>query len=141
MMEKVAAYITWGGRLLVFREPRHPEAGVQIPGGTVEEGEPPGEAVLREATEESGLTGLRVKRYLGSGIYDFRHLGYGVFRRHFYHIEFLGEAPDRWIGHEEAPSDGTPSPIELEFYWIDLADGGACLAGEQGDFISEICLR
>ena len=60
MKEKVYAYIVKDHRLLVFRHIQFPEAGLQVPGGTVEEGEPLEEAVLREATEESGLEGLRL---------------------------------------------------------------------------------
>lgn len=37
---KVAAYITQANWLLVFSEPDYPAAGIQIPGGTVEPGEP-----------------------------------------------------------------------------------------------------
>jgi 8-oxo-dGTP pyrophosphatase MutT (NUDIX family) len=52
---KALAYITWGNSLLVFRHPHVPAAGIQVPGGTIEEGESPEEAVLREAIEETGL--------------------------------------------------------------------------------------
>ena len=55
-IEKVVALITrrsaGGTELLLFR---HPYAGVQIPAGTVEEGEEVVQAALREAAEESGL--------------------------------------------------------------------------------------
>ena len=33
--QKAFAYITHGNRLLVFRHVHHPEAGVQVPVGTV----------------------------------------------------------------------------------------------------------
>lgn len=66
MLEKVVAFITrptpGGGELLLFR---HPYAGIQIPGGTVEEGESPAEAALREAREESGITQFGPPVYLG----------------------------------------------------------------------------
>jgi len=65
-VEKVTAFIIRetkdGHDLLLFR---HPSAGVQIPAGTVEDGETPKEAVLREAAEETGLAELSVRRYLG----------------------------------------------------------------------------
>ncbi len=68
VVEKVTAFIIrpakrGGHDLLLFR---HPNAGVQIPAGTVEDGEKPERAVLREATEETGLPGLSVWQYLGS---------------------------------------------------------------------------
>lgn len=66
VLEKVTAFITResdaGPDLLLFE---HPYAGVQIPAGTVEAGEAPEQAALREAAEESGLTALSIRRYLG----------------------------------------------------------------------------
>jgi len=66
IIEKVTAFVTreWEGerQLLLFE---HPNAGVQIPAGTVEAGESPEQAVLREAAEETGLTGFSTLRYLG----------------------------------------------------------------------------
>jgi 8-oxo-dGTP pyrophosphatase MutT (NUDIX family) len=63
---KVTAFITrpsaQGHDLLLVQ---HPHAGIQIPAGTVEDGETPEEAVLREAAEETGLTSLSVRLYLG----------------------------------------------------------------------------
>jgi 8-oxo-dGTP pyrophosphatase MutT (NUDIX family) len=64
--EKVTAFITrhsgHGHELLLVE---HPHAGIQIPAGTVEDGETPEAAVLREAAEETGLTSLSVRLYLG----------------------------------------------------------------------------
>ncbi|MBN1287486.1 MAG: NUDIX domain-containing protein [Anaerolineae bacterium] len=62
IVEKVTAFITRGQELLVFE---HPNAGVQIPAGTVEVGEAPEAAALREAGEETGLASLSIRRYLG----------------------------------------------------------------------------
>ncbi len=58
--ERVLAYITQGDRLLVFRHTQSVEAGIQVPGGTVEPGESPEAAALREAQEESGLADLHL---------------------------------------------------------------------------------
>ena len=52
---RVYAYVTNGRRLLVFRQPESPEAGIQVRGGTVEAGERPKDAVMREAGEETGV--------------------------------------------------------------------------------------
>ncbi len=41
--------------LLVFQHAGMPEAGLQVPGGTVEQGETPNDAVAREVLEESGV--------------------------------------------------------------------------------------
>lgn len=64
---KVTAFVTRQGlagpELLLFE---HPYAGNQIPAGTMEEGESPEDAVIREVAEETGLTEVSVAGYLGS---------------------------------------------------------------------------
>jgi len=45
---------------------RHPYAGIQIPAGTIEPYETLEQAALREASEETGLSGLTVAAYLGN---------------------------------------------------------------------------
>jgi 8-oxo-dGTP pyrophosphatase MutT (NUDIX family) len=65
-VEKVTAFVTRDNGLdydlLVFQ---HPNAGVQLPAGTVEMGESPEQAVLREVVEETGLQRVKIKRMLG----------------------------------------------------------------------------
>ena len=69
ILEKVTAFILRlepdGTDLLLFE---HPTAGIQIPAGTVEEGEDSQAAALREGREESGLDGLKLDTYLGSSL-------------------------------------------------------------------------
>jgi 8-oxo-dGTP diphosphatase len=139
MNEKVVAYITLGERLLILSHPEHPEAGIQVPSGTVEEGGPPRDAVLREAQEETGLVGLEIRSYLGSRDYDMSCFGaLGVQKWHFYHLEFRGESPERWRHCELRPSDGSPGPIEFELSWVSFPDGVPDLAGLYDDFLSQI---
>ncbi len=68
-LEKVTALVTRAGaagpEVLLFE---HPYAGVQLPAGTVEAGELPEMAALREVFEETGLTDTRIARYLGHRI-------------------------------------------------------------------------
>lgn len=65
-LPKVTAFVTrtgsQGAEMLFIQ---HPNAGVQFPAGTVEPGEFPEQAVLREVAEETGLTEVRIVRYLG----------------------------------------------------------------------------
>jgi 8-oxo-dGTP pyrophosphatase MutT (NUDIX family) len=67
IVEKVTVFITRHAgdtdELLLFE---HPAAGIQIPAGTVEVGETPAAAALREAAEETGLTDLTIRQYLGA---------------------------------------------------------------------------
>ena len=66
IIEKVTGFVTRpggdGNELLLFR---HPYAGIQIPAGTVEPGETPERAVLREIAEETGLAEVVLSRFLG----------------------------------------------------------------------------
>jgi len=56
---KVLAYIIrdsiTGPEILAFTHRDFPEAGLQVPGGTLDEGEDPLKGILREVKEESGL--------------------------------------------------------------------------------------
>ena len=67
IIEKVTAFVTRqvAGRheLLLFE---HPAAGIQIPAGTVEPDEATDAAVLREASEETGLSKLTITHFLGA---------------------------------------------------------------------------
>jgi 8-oxo-dGTP pyrophosphatase MutT (NUDIX family) len=121
--EKVMAYITHGDRLLVFRQPEFPEAGIQVPGGTLELGETPDEAVLREAFEETGLLDLVLVRCLGERVFDGRTRGRDeLHHRHFYHLRCTGEPPETWGHAERLSSDGYPGPIAFELWWAPLDD-------------------
>ena len=53
---------TFPPKILLFR---HPQAGVQLVKGTIESGETPGQAALRELMEEAGITRAVLKRDLG----------------------------------------------------------------------------
>lgn len=81
-VDKVTAFVTRdtaaGRQVLVFRHPLgSPDSspfdppgphtvGIQLPAGTVERGESPESAVLREVREETGLGRVEVVRKLGS---------------------------------------------------------------------------
>ena len=66
VVQKVTAFIVRERdgikELLVFK---HPNAGVQIPAGTVEKGEDIETAVKRETYEETGLQFVEIENYLG----------------------------------------------------------------------------
>ena len=140
MIQKVVAYITWDRRLLVFRQPAFPEAGVQVPAGTMEEGERPESAVLREAEEETGLEGLSVVSLLGSRDYLWPYYrdGQTVVRRHYFHLRFEGEAPERWTHCERTPSEGSEEAILFELWWVELESELPILHGDLGDYLERV---
>jgi len=133
---KALAYITHNSRLLVFRHPHHPEAGIQVTAGTIRDGESPEDAVMREAEEETGLTTLALVSFLGEETRDMQPWGIDqVHHRFFYHLACGGNPPDTWQHCESDPSDGTPHPILLELFWADLPDGIPELSGDQGSML------
>lgn len=80
-MSKVTALVTRptsGGVELLLLE--HPYAGVQLPGGTVNVGEDPQQAVLREVQEETGLSQVKVKTLIGCMEWQLKGQQYYVIR-------------------------------------------------------------
>ena len=129
VVRKAFAYVTHGDRLLIFSHPLAPEAGLQVPAGTMREGETPEEAVLREAAEETGLEGLRIVRSLGEAWRDARDDGRNeLHHRFFFHLACDAEPPERWQHYEMDTSDGTPPPL-FELWWVPLSDVPGLIAG------------
>jgi 8-oxo-dGTP pyrophosphatase MutT (NUDIX family) len=142
-IEKVVIYITQGEKLLVFRHSQFPEAGIQVPAGTVRVGENPLEAALREACEETGLYMDELIPYgkLGEDILQYEDdTGISSIHRHFYQFEFIGHSSNTWLHREIDPSDGSPAPIEFELYWVRHPDETPVLAGDQGIMLARLSL-
>jgi 8-oxo-dGTP diphosphatase len=135
---KVFAYITHAGRLLVFRHVDFPEAGTQVPGGTVEPGETFEAAIHREVEEETGLTGLELVALIGEQVRNMADVGVDETQhQRFYHLRCHDAPPERWQHFEEHASDGS-EPLLFEFWWVRLADEVPELAGVQGQFLPEL---
>jgi 8-oxo-dGTP pyrophosphatase MutT (NUDIX family) len=129
--EKVVCYIVRGGSLLVFRHLDQPWdlSGLQVPAGSIEPGESPEAAAVREAAEETGLDGFRVVRKLGELDYDLAPYRSELQHRHVFHLALDGEAPERWVSRENDAGDGS-APLRLECYWIPLSHGHVLSAGQ-----------
>ncbi len=129
---KVMAYIVREDRLLVFTHADDAtpfESGLQVPAGSVRPGEPPEAAVLREAQEETGLSGLRIERFLGVTEYDARPYADAVYVRFFFRLSVdAPELPERWTGWERG--DGKGEPIRFELFWIPLRKAHVLAAGQ-----------
>jgi 8-oxo-dGTP diphosphatase len=139
MTDKVVAYITQDDKLLVFSHPLFPEAGIQVPAGTIEKGEAPDKAALREAREESGLRELEIRSFLGVREHDLSLYGISeVYRRYFFHLECCQETPITWRHFENDPSDGGTEPIEFEFFWVKFPDEVPELSGGQGELLHKL---
>jgi len=129
VVRKVVAYVVHRGRLLVFTHDDIPLeiTGVQVPAGTLEEGESAAEAAVREVSEETGLK-VRVVRDLGVELYDVRPTKDEVHQRHFFQLAPVEErVPERWQAGEEHPSDGAAQ--RWTCWWTPLENGHALSAG------------
>ena len=98
---KVLAYITRGigqnKELLVFEHEDAPGAGLQVPGGTVEENELLVDAVYREIFEETGIPLEDLK--LHGKIHTCHYSPTGkdlVYERTFFHLDYVGKERDAW---------------------------------------------
>jgi 8-oxo-dGTP pyrophosphatase MutT (NUDIX family) len=141
VVEKAFGYVTWDKRLLVFDHVAFPEAGTQVPAGSVDRGETPAEAALREVREETGLAEFSKTVYLGISEFDARPIGKEeVHRRHFFHLPLLGSAPERWRHCECNSADSGPAEIELELYWVFLSEAAARLVHGHGALLDLLAM-
>jgi 8-oxo-dGTP diphosphatase len=134
--EKVLAYIVrdQGGRreLLVFDHVDFPDAGTQVPAGSIDPGETPEEGVLREVFEESGLTGLAIISYVGRFAYD-HHEHEQLDQRHVFLLRAPGPLPHSWV-HVVSAGVGDTG-LRFRYFWIPVADARGLLAANQGVYL------
>ncbi len=133
--KKVYTYITRKKeeviQLLVFSHRDMPEAGVQVPGGTVDKGEKLETAALREVLEKSGLLHLYIERYIDDYIIHVKEKQ-EYQKHHFFHISVLTDTQDTW---EHIVSTGEEDRNLVFCYeWVNIAKYPV-LAGIQGEFI------
>lgn len=141
LKNKVYCYITCGDRLLVFRHVDFPEAGIQVPGGSIEPGEAPDAAALREAEEETGLRDLALVGLLGEVERDMSDRGRDeIQHRWFYHLLCETETPAVWRHAERTPSEGDGS-IWFELTWAPLRRERPTLIAGMGDLLPQLLER
>jgi len=129
-VSKVICYVTKGGKLLVFRHTDYSfeEVGIQVPAGTMKPGETPEQAALREVREETGLEGFDNVTFLGTADFDISPTRFEIQHRHFFHLTYSGEAPERWATQEL--HDGLKKPTNFECFWIDLEKAHVLQSGQ-----------
>jgi 8-oxo-dGTP pyrophosphatase MutT (NUDIX family) len=139
LTRKVLTYITRGDTILVFTQPLSPEAGIQVPAGTIEDSETPEAAALREASEETGLSNLRIDRYLGSYHFDMSEYWAEIQERHVFHLLAPEGADEAWRHYECHACDGR-GPIPFDLFWHSIDPAPPLIAG-QGDMLHLLLKR
>lgn len=136
VVEKVVAFVLHGDRVAVFRQDDD-DSGLQVPAGTLRDGEEPADGALREAQEETGLTGLRVMHYLGTYEWDISPIREEIQRRHVFQLAVDGTPPGIWTSQEL--HDGERLPTNLYFSWLPLGHPElADLVVGQGTFLDRV---
>ncbi|PAD34562.1 NUDIX hydrolase [Terribacillus saccharophilus] len=135
MVEKVLAYIisirnnTY--QMLVHEHKDIPEAGLQVPGGTVDPEEDLVTALQREIYEESGLCNLPVGEIVASA--PFLHPDKQELQlRHFYLIQTKQQHPATWEHH--VLGNGVDNGLVFRYTWYDLTSIPP-LAASQDQFL------
>lgn len=130
--QKVVVYVVKNDQLLVFRHTdySYEEVGIQVPAGSIKQGETPEVAALRELKEETGYDTFQIvdPRPLGIEKYDMTPYRTEIQERHFFLAVPTAELPERWNSQED--HDGNQAPTNFECFWIPLTSGHILQAGQ-----------
>ncbi|MGW0998320.1 NUDIX hydrolase [Streptomyces sp. NPDC002523] len=135
--DKVLCYVVRDGKLLVFRHTdyNYEEVGIQVPAGSIREGEALETAALREAREETGLQDFKIVRKLGETEYDISPYRFEIQRRHVFRLELTEPTPERWMSQED--HDGEQEPTQFECFWVPL-EAAHILQSGQGALLGRL---
>lgn len=138
IVDKAYAYATRERRtaeedleLLVFEQPSS-GTGVQVPKGTVDDGEDPAEAVVRELAEESGVDEPEVLAHLATDRW-FHDRREAIYRRHFFHVS-VDEERDEW--EHVVTGDGIDDGMTFSCFWT--CPRSVSLSRDMGDYLHVI---
>jgi 8-oxo-dGTP pyrophosphatase MutT (NUDIX family) len=135
---KVLIYAIHNDRLLVFDEPDFPDVPIQVPGGTVDDGESIEVAARREFIEETGIAPSLSLRHLETLDQSFQWKGTTfTHRRSYFHLALDPGLPESWDHYEETPSGGG-EPVLFRFFWLSLEEAARRLGLGMGECLDQI---
>ncbi|MEG0416724.1 MAG: NUDIX domain-containing protein [Erysipelothrix sp.] len=115
-------------QVLVFQH-SNPEAGIQIPKGTVKPNEDTYNAVRREIEEETGLSNFDVVDLIAE---DFWEYDDGIIHNRFFYKITVLNAPDKW--DYQPTGGGDEEGLTFHFFWISSIDEVELVRGH-GDYL------
>jgi len=119
MTRKAYAYVTREvnepSAVLAFRHRDYPEAGTQVPRGTVDADEDPAATVVREVCEECGLCDARLIGLLARDIEAQPDDPGDYWERSFFHL-VAPDAPDEW--EHTVTGAGDDNGLVFSFFWL-----------------------
>jgi len=140
VIDKVLIYATRNEQILVFQEPDYAHIPLQIPGGTINDGEEPAMAAYREFHEETGILRTSGIRFLECLEYVYFGTATAqVHRRHCFHLPLEGDFPAQWQHYEMFPADEA-KPILFNLFWLPFEQAQVQLGLEMEKSITKIGL-
>lgn len=130
VVETAVCYVVYSDRLLVCTNDDVPLTitGVQVPAGTVRDGESAPETAVRELFEQTGLR-ADVVRLLGTADYDLGPMRPEVARRHFFQLRIEdADIESAWTVGDAGP-ESVGAPQRWTCRWIPLPQAHVLAAG------------
>jgi len=113
----------------------YPEAGVQVPAGTVEVGEALDEALHREIKEESGLVGLQLVALLATQhVYSTTKSQWQ--EQNFFQLQAPDDLPEEWL--HVVRGNGEDENLHFIYSWFDVSKAADTLIAGQGKYLNKL---
>lgn len=131
---KVIAYIFRknASEVLVFDHRHYPEAGTQVVGGTVEDGEDIVLALHREIAEEAGLD-LDPAFFMKLGETTYHRRDIPEINHRYYYAIHGDDLAETWS--HIVKSEGADDGMVFDFYWLTIDEARAILVGNFGELL------